>query len=156
MREIESEPLGPATLDWPLRPPRGLQDFLDHVPCASGVKRWRTVVRRRNLAALAQQAQHELRKIRSSRKRDLIEERLRCEAKRVGAGRAQRTGSHDGRQHGLAVMKVLDESGRGHRNVEARGPGGGLAITKGHEMIKIGRGSGRERGKISGVAVQLK
>src|SRR6266513_3610241 len=32
-------------------------------------------------------------------------------------------------------MKVLDESGRRHRNVEARGPGGSLAITEGHEVI---------------------
>src|SRR6266480_5506648 len=92
-------------------------------------------MRRRNLAALTEQAQHELRKISSSRKRDLVEERLRCEAEPVGAGGAQRTGSHDGRQHGLAVMKVLDESGRRHRNVEARGPGRSLAITKGHEVI---------------------
>src|SRR5204862_6093436 len=32
-------------------------------------------------------------------------------------------------------MKVLDESGRRHRNVEARGPGGSLPITEGHEVI---------------------
>ncbi len=32
-------------------------------------------------------------------------------------------------------MKMLDESGRRHRDVEARGPGGSLAITKGHEVI---------------------
>src|SRR5437016_5429131 len=130
MREIESEPLGPAALGWPLRPPRGLQDFLYHVPCASGVKRWRTVVRRRNLAALAEQAQHELRKIRSSRKRDLIEERLRCEAKRVGAGRAQRTGSHDGRQHGLAVMKVLMTAAGGMATLKPAALGGVWAAPK--------------------------
>ena len=32
-------------------------------------------------------------------------------------------------------MKVLDESGRRHRNVEARRPGRSRAITEGHEVI---------------------
>src|SRR5438067_13580633 len=37
MRAIASDPLCPGALGWPLRPPRGLQDSLDHVPRTS---RW--------------------------------------------------------------------------------------------------------------------